>query len=136
MTSFNRVLLIGNLTRDPELRYTAGDGKAVCEFTLAVNGPARPGGEKSASFFPVTAWEKVAEACGKHLRKGSLVHVEGRLNQERWQAEGGENRSRITVTAHLVNFLHTKAKEEAGEPAPVPSGAPEDAGEPEADVPF
>ncbi len=130
MASFNRVLLIGNLTRDPELRHTP-QGKAVCEFTLAVDEI----GEKKPSFFPVTVWEKQAEACAKHLGKGSLVHVEGRLTQERWESEG-ENRSRISVTAHSVNFLRTKAKEEGAEAVAVPSDTPGESGAPESDTPF
>jgi single-strand DNA-binding protein len=135
MSSFNRVLLIGNLTRDPELRHTP-QGKAVCEFTLAVDGVPRSEGEKSADYFPITVWEKRAEACAKHLRKGSLVHVEARLKQERWEAEGGEKRSRLALVAHSVSFLHLGTKEESGEPVGVPSGTSAEPGAPEADVPF
>lgn len=127
MASFNRVLLIGNLARDPELRHTP-QGKAVCEFTLAVDGSSQAGAEKKTHFIPVTAWEKTAEACAKHLAKGSLVHVEGRLQQERWEQEG-ENRSRLGVVAHSVNFLRTKTKEGGQEGVPVSSsgsGEPED----------
>jgi single-strand DNA-binding protein len=134
MVSFNRVNLIGNLTRDPELRFTPQD-KAVCEFVMAVDGTSRADGEKTAGFFPITVWEKQAEACAKHLGKGSLVHVEGRLTQDRWEAEG-ENRSRITVTAHLVNFLRSKAKEEGAPAVAVPSGTSEEPGEPHPDTPF
>lgn len=134
MASYNRVNLIGNLTRDPELRSTP-QGKAVCEFVMAVDGVSRGDGQKNTGFFPITVWEKQAEACAKHLRKGSLVHVEGRLHQERWEHEG-ENRSRITVTAHVVNFLRTKAKEEGAEAVAVASGTSEEPGDPEVDGPF
>lgn len=134
MVSFNRLYLIGNLARDPEIRYTP-QGKAVCELVVAVDAPSRAEGEKSASFFPVTVWEKQAEACAKHLRKGAPVHVEGRLNQERWEQDG-ESRSRITVTAHSVQFLGPKAKVEGVESVVVPAGASEEPEGPEADVPF
>lgn len=134
MVSFNRLILIGNLARDPELRYT-GQGKPVCEFVLAVDGSGREGGEIAAGFFPVTAWEKQAEACVKHLKKGSLVQVEGRILQERWEKEG-EKRSKMTVTAHLVNFLSPKAKGEVPEPAAVSSGADDAPPEGEEDLPF
>ena len=135
MASYNRALLIGNLTRDPELRHTP-QGKAVCEFTLAVDGVPRSEGEKSADYIPITVWEKRAEACAKHLRKGSLVHVEARLKQERWEAEGGEKRSRLSLVANSVTFLSGEKKGETGEPAEVPTGATTEPGEPEADTPF
>jgi len=137
MASFNKALLIGNLTRDPELRSTP-QGKAVCEFTLAVNRPPRPDGEKGVDFFPVTVWEKQAEACAKHLKKGSLVHVEGHLRHERWEAEGGEKRSRLAIVANSVSFLGRK-KEASEATVPVAAGGSdepslEEAGEP--DSPF
>jgi len=136
MVSFNRVLLMGNLTRDPELRRTP-QGKAVCQFTLAVEERAPQEGKKGVDFFPITVWEKQAEACAAHLGKGSLVHVEGRLNQERWESEG-ENRSRVSVTAHSVTFLRTKTKEKEGiaETVGAPSGGPAEPVAPEGDIPF
>ncbi len=135
MRSYNLALLIGNLTRDPELRSTP-DGKAVCEFTVAVNGIPRPGGESRADFIPVVAWEKLAEACAKHLKKGSLVHVEARLRQERWEKEG-KKLSRLTVVASSVNFLDRK-KEASGEPVAVAAGGSDEPAQEEAaegDVP-
>ncbi len=127
MGSYNLALLIGNLTRDPELRSTP-QGKAVCEFTLAVNRPASPGGEKAVDFFPITVWEKAAEACAKHLKKGSLVHVEAHLRHERWEAEGGQKRSRMAIVANSVSFLGKK-KESSEAAVPVAAGAAEEASE-------
>lgn len=134
MASFNRVLLIGNLTRDPELRHTP-QGKAVCEFTLAVNGMSRPEGEKNVDYFPITAWEKRAEVCSKHLRKGSLIHVEGRLKQERWESEG-EHRSRLSVVATSVTFLPSGTKEGSAEPVGAASSGTDESAETETDTPF
>jgi len=134
MASFNRVNLIGNLARDPEIRYTPQQ-KAVCDLVLAVDDSCRTEGELGPAFFPVTVWEKQAEAVAQHLKKGSLIQVEGRLVQERWEHEG-EKRSKLTVTAHFVNFLSPKAKGQAAEPAAVPSGAPDQSAEGEGDVPF
>jgi len=82
MTSFNRVLLMGDLARDPDLRYTS-QGAPVATFSLAVN---RKGGngKDEADYFDIEAWDKTAESCNEYLCKGSLVMVEGRLKQERW----------------------------------------------------
>jgi len=134
MVSFNRLILMGNLARDPELRYTP-QGKPVCDLVLAVDGAGREGGEITAGFFAVTAWEKQAEACAKHLKKGSLIQVEGRILQERWEKEG-DKRSKTTVTAQLVAFLSPKAKAEDPEPAAVSSEAADALPEGEEDVPF
>jgi single-strand DNA-binding protein len=103
MASYNRVFLIGNLTRDPELLHTP-DGKPIGEFTVAVNGAPREDGESSADFIPITVWGKSGEACAKHLKKGSLVHVDGRIKHERWEKDG-EKRSRLAIVANVVTFL-------------------------------
>lgn len=123
MASFNQVILVGNLTRDPELRRTPGEGKAVCSFTLAVDNGSRKAGAPTADFIPVTVWEKDAEACAEYLMKGSSVLVSARLKKETWEAEGGEKRSRLAVVARTVKFLaRTKKKSgEASGTAPVSS---------------
>jgi single-strand DNA-binding protein len=134
MASMNQVLLVGNLTRDPEIRRTAGEGKAVCTFTLAVDNGSKKEGAPTAEFIPVTVWEKSAEACAEHLMKGSSVLVAGRLKVEKWEAEG-KKRSRLAVVARTVQFLgRTKEKRGAAtgaSPAPVPGGAEEYAGDQE-----
>ena len=105
--SLNRVLLIGNLTRDPELRYIPS-GQAVATFTLAVNRTymANTGEKKEeATFIRVVVWAKRAEVCHEYLRKGSPVFVEGRLQSRSWDAPDGTKRSTIEVVAQNVQFL-------------------------------
>lgn len=97
----NKVLLIGRLTRDPELRYTSGDQKAVCKFTLAVN---RPGRDAGADFIRIQVWERSAENCEKYLRKGSMVGIEGRITTSQYEKDG----KKLTLTevrADRVDFL-------------------------------
>jgi len=108
VASLNRVLLIGNLTRDPELRYTPG-GAAVCEFAIAINNTyTTKQGEKreEVTFIDITTWARQAEICAEYLKKGRPVFVEGRLKQDRWDDQKtGQKRSKITVTAERVQFL-------------------------------
>jgi len=110
--SFNRVLLMGNLTRDPELRYIPS-GTAVASFTVAVNRTyTTPGGEKKeeVSFIRVIVWGRRAEVCGQYIKKGSPVFVEGRLRSRTWQTPEGQNRSTIEVVASNVQFLRGASK--------------------------
>jgi len=105
--SFNRVLLIGNLTRDPELRYIPS-GQAVTTFTVAVNRTyAAATGEKKeeTSFIRIVVWGKRAEVCHEYLRKGSPVFVEGRIQSRSWDAPDGTKRSTVEVVAQSVQFL-------------------------------
>lgn len=105
--SLNRVMLIGNLTRDPELRYVPS-GQGVTAFTLAVNRTylANTGEKKEeVSFIRVVVWGKRAEVCHEYLRKGSPVFVEGRLQSRSWDAPDGTKRSTIEVVAQNVQFL-------------------------------
>ena len=105
--SLNRVFLIGNLTRDPELRYIPS-GQAVTTFTLAVNRAYTAGtGERKeeTSFIRVVVWARRAEVCNEYLRKGSPVFVEGRLQSRNWEAQDGTKRSSIEVVANNVQFL-------------------------------
>lgn len=107
MASFNRVILMGNLTRDPELRYTPG-GVAVTDLSLAVNEVRGRGDDRkeTAHFFDVTVWDRMAENCSQYLTKGSPVLVEGRLVQDTWEdRETGKKRSKIKVVANTVQFL-------------------------------
>jgi len=109
MASFNRTVLLGNLTKDPELRYT-NEGVAVSSFDLAVNEKRtdRKTGEKKEDvlFIRVTCWARLAESCAEYLGKGSLALVEGRLRMNQWEAkDGGGKRSRIELVAQNVQFL-------------------------------
>ena len=105
--SLNRVFLIGNLTRDPELRYLPS-GQAVTNFTVAVNrNYVSNTGEKKedTSFIRVVVWARRAEVCNEYLRKGSPVFVEGRLQSRSWEAQDGTKRSTLEVVANNVQFL-------------------------------
>lgn len=107
MASLNRVFLIGNLTRDPELRYVPS-GAAVATFTLAVNRVYKnQAGEKKeqASFIRVVVWGRIAEVCGEYLSKGSPAFVEGRLQSREWETPEGQKRSTLEVVADRVQFL-------------------------------
>lgn len=107
MASLNKVFLIGNLTRDPELRYTAS-GIAVADLNLAVSQKfVTKAGEKKEDvvFVRITVWSKQAEACGEYLFKGSSVFIEGRLLLDTWESKEGERRSRLRVIAQRVQFM-------------------------------
>ncbi len=111
MAGFNRVILIGNLTRDPELRYTP-QGTAVADLRLAVTTVrGRSGSERKEEtlFIDCTVWDRQAETCSEYLAKGRPVLVEGRLIEDQWQdKETGERRSRIKVYVQNVQFLGSR----------------------------
>lgn len=113
MASLNKVFLMGNLTREPELRYTPS-GSAVCEFGIAVN---RRGQDRDEPcFVEIIVWEKQAEACGKFIQKGSSVFIEGRLQYDQWTDKEQKKRSRLRVTAERVQFLDRRDTDPAGMP--------------------
>ena len=106
--SLNKVLLMGNLTRDPELRYIPS-GQPVTSFSIAVNRVyLSQSGEKKeeVSFIRCVVWGKRAEVCNEYLKKGSPVFVEGRLQSRSWDAQDGTKRSTIEVIAQNVQFLN------------------------------
>lgn len=102
----NRVILIGRLTRDPELRYTPS-GVAVTQFTLAVERPYKQGDEKEADFIPIVTWRQLAEACANHLRKGRLTAVEGRIQVRSYDNNEGRKVYVTEVIADNVRFLES-----------------------------
>ena len=148
MVSLNRVLLIGNLTKDPELRYTPS-GTPVASLRLAVNSSfkGQDGQRKEETcFVTVVVWSKQAEICNQYLKKGRPVFVEGRLLYRSWEAEG-KTRSTMEVRADRVQFLGAPPgaggggrapAEESGDAPPAPSQDPEPVAESgsDADVPF
>jgi single-strand DNA-binding protein len=104
MASLNKVFLMGNMTRDPELRYTPS-GQPVCEFGLAVNREyTKSNGERveDTCFVDVTMWGRRGEVISEYLSKGDPIFVEGRLNYDSWEGQDGRRRSKLKVTA--VNF--------------------------------
>ncbi len=121
--SLNRVFLIGNLTRDPELRYVPS-GTAVANFDIAVNRvySAQSGEKKEeTSFIKVVVWARRAEVCAEYLGKGSPVLVEGRLRSRSWETQEGQKRSTIEVVANNVQFL--KGASRKGPQDSSPAGA-------------
>ncbi|WDU84228.1 single-stranded DNA-binding protein [Caloramator sp. Dgby_cultured_2] len=102
----NKVLLIGRLTADPELRYTAHTGIANCTFTLAVDRPyTNAEGKREADFIPVVCWRKLAENVANNLTKGRLVAISGSIQTRKYQAQDGTNRYMTEVVADEVKFL-------------------------------
>jgi single-strand DNA-binding protein len=135
--SYHTVILIGNLGRDPEMRYTPS-GQPVTSFSVASNRSyTGSNGEKvdETIWFRVTAWGKQAETCNQYLRKGSKVLVEGRLTPDKnggpriWTKQDGTPGASFEITANTVRFLSTKG-ESGGEPVE------EHAGEPGDEIPF
>lgn len=104
----NRIVIIGRLTRDPELRSTA-NGTPVATFTLAVDRSFKTqSGEKETDFIPVVVWRQLAETCGRYLSKGKLAAVDGRLQIRSYQAQDGTKRTAAEVVAENVRFLSPK----------------------------
>ena len=137
MTSFNKVILLGNLTRDPEIRYTPAN-MAVAGFGVAVNEKYKHEGQvkEKVTYLDIVVWGKSAENCAKYLSKGSSVLIEGKLQQRRWDdKDTGAKRSKIEVVASTVTFL---GKPKAAEEVPhnvgqaFPDAEPVDEGE----IPF
>ena len=116
MASYNRVILMGNLTRDPELRYTPS-GTAVCEVGLAVNDRRRtPDGEwvDETTFVEIVLWSKTAETCNQYLSKGSPVLIEGRLKLDTWEQEG-QKRSKMRVVVEKMQMLGGRGQGQGGQ---------------------
>jgi single-strand DNA-binding protein len=113
---YNKVFLIGNLTRDPELRYTTS-GIPVARFTVAVNRISRKGAaDREADFINVVAWRRLAEICGEFLKKGRPVAVEGRLQIRSFTGRDGQKRTMTEVVADNMQMLGKKGEASAGLP--------------------
>ena len=133
----NKIILIGRLTRDPELRYTP-NGTAVCNFTLAVERSfTNKNGETEVDFIDIVVWRKQAENCANHLAKGLLCATEGRLQIRSYENKEGQKRKASEVVANNVRFLEYKDKnndkKDAGQDASVDVGTGEDE---DIEVPF
>ncbi len=154
MANINRVVLVGNLTRDPELRHTPG-GTAVCSLRVAVNTRRKDGatGEwtEKPNYFDVTVWGNQGENCAQYLAKGRPVAIDGRLEWREWEAQDGAKRQAIDIIADSVQFLGSREEGSGGggfgsggtsrggdvpvdegdfQPAPVAGGSGDD------DIPF
>ncbi len=132
MVSLNKVMLIGNVGNDPEMRFTP-NGSPVTSFRLATNRVyTTPDGEKKqeTDWFTVIAWNKLAEQCNQFLNKGKLVYVEGRLHNRSWEGQDGQKHYRTEVIANRVTFLDRAT-------APAEGEKPEEGEETEPeDIPF
>ena len=143
MASVNKVILVGNLGKDPELKYT-GSGIAVCNFSLATTEKwTTPQGQlqEKTEWHRVTVWKKQAENCGKYLKKGSAAYVEGRLTTRSWDdQQTGQKRFSTEITAESVKFLGGARENGVAtidEPPPIPNNMSEyEQGDSLDDVPF
>lgn len=133
--SFNKIIVVGNLGRDPELRYTP-QGVAVCDFSMATNEKKRDkSGEMQeiATWFRITLWRNQAENAAKYLKKGSQVYIEGRLGVEEWTDRDGNNRQTLTVQASEMHFLggrqdsYSSSESSSSEPSSVEFAGPANA---------
>ena len=144
----NKAILIGRLTRDPEVRYTQS-GVAVCTFTLAfARRFARRednSGQPTADFIPIVCWRKLAEICGNNLVKGRRISVEGRIQVRSYDAQDGSKRYVTEIVADEIEFLDSKGSAPQaggfGAPAPAAPQQPADAGSfgpsiPDEEIPF
>ena len=137
--SFNKVILVGNLGRDPELRYTP-QGTPVCSFTMATNERRKDKtGEMQdqVTWFKVTLWGRQAETASQYLTKGRPVYIEGRLRVEEWTDRDGKPRHTLEVNATDMQFIGgARSEEPPAEKAAAAPAATEQADFPEDDVPF
>lgn len=106
--SINRVVLVGRLTKDPELRFTPGTGRAVATFTLAVNRRFKSQGQPDADFIPVVVWGKTAENTANYVSKGRLVGVSGSIQTRSYEVKDGTRRYVTEVVADEVQFLESR----------------------------
>ena len=125
--NINRVVLVGNLTKDPELRHTPS-GTAVCSLRLAVNTRRKDSatGEwtEKPNYFDITVWGNQGESCAQYLSKGRPVAVDGRLEWREWDAQDGTKRQAVEIIADSVQFLGSRGDAEGGgQPQFVPAGA-------------
>jgi len=133
MANYNRVVLVGNLTRDPELRYTP-NGAAVASFAIAVNRRYKVDNEKreETSFFDIVFFGKPAEIIAEYMKKGRPLLVEGRLQQRRWETDDGQKRSKVEIVGENFQFLGGKDQEGSRPPA----GGDEPPEFDDSDIPF
>ena len=110
----NKAILMGRLTKDPELRYTSTNNTAVCNFTIAVDRRfSKQGEEKQADFIPVVVWNKLAEFCGKYFQKGKQVAIVGRIQNRTWDDNEGKRHYITEVVAEEAYFADGRRSDEA-----------------------
>ncbi len=109
--SYNRITLVGNLTRDPEIRYVDGGGKAVTKFALAINRKAKGGDE--TMYVDIVAWDRLGEICNQYLKKGMSALVEGRLVIRSYDSKEGEKKKAVEVVASDMQMLDSRNRDGA-----------------------
>jgi single-strand DNA-binding protein len=140
MASVNKVILVGNLGRDPELRYIQS-GQAVANFSVATNEKWKDkegNNQERTEWHRIIVWGKSAENCAQYLQKGRSVYVEGRLQTRDWEDKEGNKRTTTEIVAQTVQFIGGRGGAGSGsesEGPPTPEG-PGDPGPPASDVPF
>ncbi|MEM4251803.1 MAG: single-stranded DNA-binding protein [Candidatus Bathyarchaeia archaeon] len=136
--SFNKIIIVGNLGRDPELRYTP-QGKAVCDFTVATTDrrrdPSSGESKDETTWFRVTFWDRQAEVASQYLSKGRQVYIEGRLRTREWTDKEGRTRVSLEVTGTELQLLGSKGEESSPKTTPA---QPHPADDPvtDDDIPF
>lgn len=121
--SYNKVILLGRLGKDVELRFAANTGKAVCVFSVATSRKWRDNAgqaNEETEWHNIVAFDKLAEACGECLKKGSKVFVEGRIKTEKWDDKEGKSRTSFKIYAERVEFLDKREKPQTNEQAATP----------------
>lgn len=121
MASLNKVLLLGNLTRDPELRYS-GNGTAIATFGLAVN--MKSGEKEETLFIDITAFGRQAETTSEYLKKGSAALIEGRLQLQSWESQDGQKRSKHNIIAERIQFMGGRTDERNESERPIHAQTP------------
>lgn len=146
MSGVNKAILIGNLGRDPELRYTQ-NGQAVVNFTLATSETWTKDGERQerTEWHRIVVWGRTGEICAQYLSKGRQVYVEGRIQTREWEDKEGNKRQTTEINANVVRFLGNRGGGDAGGPPPPGGGGgdfggggggPSSDGPPPDDIPF
>lgn len=138
--SMNRVLIMGRLTRDPEIRYTGNNIPVAC-FSLAVDRDhsSKEDGSKEADFLDVVAWRSTAEFATKHLSKGRMIGVDGRLQSRNYTDKDGKNRKAVEIVAERIYFADSKRTDDRGYQNTYPQGEPSgfaEAPADDSDLPF
>ena len=130
MASFNKIIIVGYLGRDPEIRYVPS-GEAVCSFTMATTEKKKDGTDDT-TWFRITIWGRRGEAANQYLSKGKQVYIEGRLKQQEYTDRDGNKRTSLEVTATDFNFLGARDEDGGGGGSSAPRPSPAAAGRPAA----
>lgn len=122
--SYNRITVVGNLTRDPEMRYVDGGGKAVTKFALAINRKSKGGDE--TMFIDIVAWDRLGEICNQYLKKGMSTLIDGRLAIRNYETKEGQKRKAVEIVASEMQMLDSKNRTngDSGAAAGSRSGSP------------